>query len=114
MKGSAPDAARFLAQERFDTADHFTRRAVGEGDEQYSRGRDPGFDQPRDTICDRARLSRSGSGDDQNWPCASAYNRPLLFVQGFAVIDERRARGVGLDDELSRHWLVIGARRHYF
>src|SRR5215813_3899554 len=88
MKGPAPDAARVLAEQRFDSAEHFTR----------------------DAISDRARLTRSGSGDNQNRPRARAGDRPLLFVQGFAVIHERCARRVGFDDEFSRHrWLKNGS-----
>ena len=104
MKGSAPDAAHVLTEQRFDASEHFTRGAVGERDEHDPPGRDTGLDQPRDAICHRARLARTRSGDDQNGARARADNRALLFVQSFAVIDERRARRIGFDDELSRHW----------
>src|SRR5262245_22893380 len=104
MKRPAPDAAHVLAEQRFDASEHFARGAVGERDEQDWPGSDPGLNQPRDAISDRARLSRSGPGDDQNRPRAGADDRPLLFVQSFTIVDARRASRIRFDDELSRHW----------
>src|SRR5690348_8539106 len=87
MEGAAGDFARALADELLDPLKHLLRRPPRKREQQYRAGRNAALDKPRDAINQRARLTRPGTGDDQQWAVAMRHGGKLRGIQDLGVLN---------------------------
>jgi len=61
----APERRKLPAQQPGDAMHHFTGGLVGECEQQDAVGGNALFEQVGDTVGERARLARTGTGNDE-------------------------------------------------
>src|SRR5216684_4581519 len=87
MEGAARAFAGALANELLDALKHLLRRPPRKCEQQYRARRDATLDKPCDAINQRARLTRPGAGNDQQWAIAMSHGSELRGVQDLGVLD---------------------------
>ena len=81
VKCSAVHAAAVATDETLGAGEHFLRGAPGKCEEKNAVGRDSAIDEMRDTINERAGLSCSRSGDNEEGSVAVSRRFCLLGIQ---------------------------------
>ena len=102
VESSDPHISRGIPDQGIDTFPHLICGLVGERDGKDIRRPDPPHtDQIRDTVCDHARFSRAGAGQDQKRALVMQDRLPLFIIQFFEqvvhpclLVPLRKAKGV--------------------
>jgi len=84
VEGSAPEAGNRAAGGALRAIEHFPGRAVGEGQQEYSRGIDSLFHEIGHAVDERPCFPGAGGGQDEHRAVRGSDGRVLFVVERFS------------------------------
>ena len=87
MEGAAPESLGGSGKKGIDPLQHFTRRLVGEGQQQDFSGTITLFQQPPDAVSESSGFATPCPRDDEMSSGWSRDGGQLLFIEGPAKVD---------------------------
>src|ERR1044071_785968 len=87
VKRSAPQGRQFLTKQIRHAPHHLASGFVGKSQQENALWRNPLLEQIGYTVSQRARLTRTGAGNDQRRPWWSRHRSKLLFVELLRVVN---------------------------
>ena len=112
MKRAAPQAGQVQGNQGANPFRHFTRRLVGEGQQQDVPRVRAVVQEPRHAVGQRARFSRTGPCNDERRSRFRRNGCILFFIKGRAVVDPGDGngwRGILLDDVAAGHGVSVNS-----
>ena len=89
MEGPRPQSRHILRHQFPHPLGHFTRRLVGEGEQENPPHIDAPINQPRHPIGQCPRLARSRARNDERLAITRRHRAVLLGIQCLAVVNTR-------------------------
>ena len=107
MKGPTPQAVPGQARELLNSAEHLSRRLIGERDQKDSRRRNALFKELRYSVRECPGFAGPSTCDDYLWPSATGNDSQLLFVEIYFVIDLKTGGSPPGKDKAAHHPLKL-------